>query len=115
MEADFFPILRLFSSLSGSKVLFAIEIIVIAFHCPSEKRRAAKKTMSSICRNSDLYQNMTLVGGSKAGLFTDLGRTYDMRACQERYECTHLDSRNIIHSSLVDGRLILHYDKNIGH
>ncbi|XP_065055660.1 uncharacterized protein LOC135684164 isoform X2 [Rhopilema esculentum] len=49
-----------------------------------EKKRTSKKTMSSLCRNSDLYQNVTLVGGSKAGTFTDLGHTNDMRACQER-------------------------------
>eukprot|EP00794_Sanderia_malayensis_P011221 gene11221-12400_t len=49
-----------------------------------EKVRATKKTMSSVCKNSDVYQNVTLVGGSKAGTFTDLGSVDDMKTCQEK-------------------------------
>ena len=52
--------------------------------------------MSSVCRNSDLYQNVTLVGGSKAGTFTDLGHTNDMRACQERYVAIRFLDESIV-------------------
>ena len=49
-----------------------------------ERTFLAKKTLVGHCVPSKTLVNATLVGGAKAGNFTDLGIVGDMEECKER-------------------------------
>ena len=56
----------------------------IAFFMYLESKRTSKKTLFDDCRSTRTLNNVTLVGGMKAGKFTQLGTTDDMDLCKQR-------------------------------
>lgn len=50
------------------------------------QKQISKKNLVGRCVPSRTLVNATLVGGAKAGNFTDLGIVVDMDDCKERYE-----------------------------
>ena len=54
-----------------------------------KKKTAKKNLVNHQCLTSKTIGNVTLVGGVKAGNFTDLGSVADMEDCKER--CCNLE------------------------
>uniref|UniRef100_A0A7M5X7V4 Uncharacterized protein n=1 Tax=Clytia hemisphaerica TaxID=252671 RepID=A0A7M5X7V4_9CNID len=61
------------------------EMFKVDYH--REAKRTTKKTLFDDCRSTRTLNNVTLVGGMRAGKFTQLGTTDDMDLCKQR--CCH--------------------------
>ena len=64
-----------------------------------------KKALANQCKPSPLLKNVTLIGGAKAGNFSDLGYAVDMGDCIDRlvskcYQYLLLKIKRIILSTM---------------